>query len=536
MKFTLRPYQRTFCRKAMDAMEKGVDGQFFSKFLGIAATGAGKTIIGSALLEYTNRWGITPGKGLFLADTDELVFQTVDKIRACTNIIPDVEKAASRASKEADIVVGSIQSMSRRLEDYLKDHFRLVIADEAHLSLAPQWQRTLEYFREGGAFILGVTATPGRGDNQQLMDYYEHLVDEIPLKLLIEQRMLSPIVVQTEPLEIPIHSTVTDGDNENLAEELTPYYEAIIDSMEREAKDRRKILVFHTSIAASIHFTSLLRQRGHKAMHVDGTTSGRGEIIADFGKPEGIRILNNVQLLTKGYDGPMVDCIIILRPVKSRTAYTQMVGRGTRLYCPHGCTEWCEHADRKANMLLLDYLWEFADKGVMSPANLFSESPEQVADVYAGLRAGTGKQLDLMEMDSDKFAKREQALLEKLKRVTGKQGRRMDAMDFAAMLHQPDLIDYKPLAKWEAAPATDRQLAMLDKLGLSTGCRGEASQMIKVLAERMEDHRASPKQVKFLLEEGYGEAHRYSFSKASRLIDEIRAERTKDKTYANSRY
>lgn len=337
MIYTMRDYQTAFCRDSWVAMERGIDGQQFNAVLSTACTGAGKTIMATALVE---KWRERNKRSLFLADTDELCIQAVDKMRKAAGIIADLEKAESRASFLSDVVVGSIQTMAgaKRFERFRGDHFARIIADEAHLSLADNWQRVLNRFLDGGARLLGITATPERGDGKNLMDFYQHLAHEIPLRTLIDRRHLSPITVRTVPLQISITGKVGDGDNEIIGEELDAYTEAIISAMETHAAGRRAILIFHPSVDASKRFTARLQARGHAARHVDGKSPDREQIIAGFDRGD-FRILSNAQLLTKGYDASKIDCVIILRPTKSRTAYIQMVGRGTRLFCPHSCSE-----------------------------------------------------------------------------------------------------------------------------------------------------------------------------------------------------
>lgn len=520
MKFNLRAYQKRFCRSVVDAFDGKVAGQPFTKVLGLAATGAGKTIMASALIDY-----YTKKKGercLFLADTDELIDQSVQKLYKSAGIIASIEKAKDKASLHADTVVGSIQSMgiARRLSRFQPNHFDTVIADEAHLSMADNWQRVLKYFHEGGAKILGVTATPERGDKKSLMKFYEHLAADIPMAELIKARHLSPITVETVPLEIRITSKITEGENEDVAKELEAYYQAIIDAMDKHAAGRKKLLIFHPSVAASKRFTDLLLARGHAAKHVDGTSPDRAEIIEGFQRGN-FRTLNNCMMLTKGFDCPDIDCVIILRPTKGRTPYIQMAGRGTRLYCPHGCDGWCEHPDRKQDMLLLDFLWEFEGHDVMGPADLLTDAPEQRAAVAKALREG--KPLDLLETDEFITGEREMDLLEKLKRQAGKRGKKVDALSFAALMHTPELLDYEPVARWQREAPTSAQIQAFEYIGIdpaSVRDKGHAAQIMDIYQRQKAAGLASVKQLKILAENGI---HRpgIGFKEAGLLIDEI---------------
>ncbi len=521
----MRHYQTRVCQAIVNSFAGRVNDTAFTKVLATAATGAGKTVIASCLIE---GWTVKQKKKvLFLADTDELCDQSISKLYLSTGIIADLEKASSRASRMAMAVVASIQSMQGRLAGYPADHFGYVIADEAHMSMAAGWQKTLNYFHGGGARILGITATPERGDKQSLMRFYEHIAAEVPMAELIREKHLSPIVVETVPLEIRIESHIGSGDADNdaVGEELEAYYSAIIDAIEKHAADRKKFLIFHPSVAASKRFTSLLRQRGHTAAHVDGSSPDRAEIIEGFSLSR-FRFLNNCAMLTKGFDCPDIDCVIILSPTKSRTNYIQKAGRGTRLYCPHGCTEWCDHMDRKENCLILDFLWEFEDHDVMGPADLLTDAPQQKKELAKKLKEG-GK-LDLLGADAFVTGEREADLLAKLKRQSGKTGTRVDALQFAALLHQPGLLDYEPVSPWESQAISPAQGGLLEKLGLDPAGikdRGQASKIIDVMIRQETTGRASLKQIYHLTKAGVDNAAGLGFHEASRMLDKIFSKR-----------
>ncbi len=524
MKYTMRDYQSEWCRESWRALEHGVDGNVFTRVLGCAATGAGKTIMSTAMIE---KWKERGKRCLFIADTDELCGQAVDKMFKAAGIIADLEKAESRASRQSPVVVGSIQTMSgaNRIGRFEPNHFDRIIADEAHLSLADNWQRVLTRFNEGGARILGVTATPERGDGIPLMSFYEHLAAEIPLKTLIERRHLSPIMVRTAPIEITVTGKVNDGEMEDIGAQLTEYFDRIIDAMVVHAADRKAILVFHASCKTSRIFTERLQARGISARHVDGNSPDRREILAGFGRGD-FRVLNNAQLLIKGYDEPRVDCVIILRPTKSRTAFIQMVGRGTRLFCPHGCAEWCDHGGRKADMLLLDFLWQFPNMNVMGPACLMTDKKDQADAIAKKLREG-GSQ-DLLAVDEEAITEREEQLVSALKRAAKGRSMFLDARQFSAVLHQPELMDFEPTARWERNKVSQGQIDLLTKWGIdarTVNGRGHASKIIDAMLSRMKRNLATAKQVALLTKFGVPGAAGMTFKEASAALDQEFASR-----------
>lgn len=519
MRWGLRPYQKRWCRTITDCFKCGPEGEPMKRLLGEAATGAGKTIMGSALI-FERQKRPRPERCLFLCDTNELCDQALDKIRQSTGIIPDLEKASARASMHAQVVVGSIQTMAgpNRLARWPADHFGFVLADEAHMSMADTWQRVLKHF--GSADLLGVTATPERGDKRSLLKFYQHLAAKVSLKELIDEQMLSPIVVQTAQVVIPVTAKVGDtaGDDEAVAEDIRPYWHAVLDSIDKYASDRKRILIFHPSVKASQEFTAMAQDRGIAAAHVDGASPDRAEVIEGFQRGQ-FRMLNNAQLLTKGFDCPEIDCVIILRPTRSRGAYIQMVGRGTRLFCPHGCAGWCAHPDRKQDMLLLDFLWHFETHDVMGPADLVTDVPVQkkaVADKIA-----TDEPMDLFMVDEQVTDEREQRLIRAMKEAAKRRASRFDARALAAVFRQPELLDYEPMAEWEVKPVSPAQATILEKWNVdpeTVTSRGQASALIGIQGTRKEAGLCTVNQVVALSKFGV-DALQMTFEEAKAELD-----------------
>lgn len=521
--FKLRPYQREFCQKVTHGFQQGPDGQPLRRALGVAGTGAGKTIMASALI-FADHYHNPAAHSIFLADRDELVSQAADKIFQTTGIIADIEQGSSRASLESPIVVASIQTIARpeRLSRFPPGHFDFAIADEAHLSLAGNWQRALAHLDP--ARLLGITATPARLDKKLLLDYYEAEVANIGLFDLINLRALVPITVQTIGIEIDatgIKNFADGGESDEAAEAVEPYWDKIIDAWEEHAHDR-PTLIFHPSRKASRAFTERLRKRGHRAAHVDGNSPDRQEILQAFHDGK-IDILNNAQLLTTGYDEPRIACVINLRPTKSKTAYQQTVGRGTRLYCPvHRCNLYCDHETAKHDLLLLDFLWQFATLGVMRPADLIADSEEQKQAIQQRLEAGE-KQLNLADIDEQVTGEREQAMIRALKRANKKGPATYDARSVAAVCHIPAMLDYEPLAHWERQPPSEKQLAWLTKQGVdpeTITSRGQAKAIMDSLMDRYKAGTATLRQTVTLAKMGVDQAFTLTIQEAGEIIDQ----------------
>jgi len=513
-KFQLREYQKEFCRKTYDAFYKGLDGNDpVDTALSVAATGAGKTIMAAALAYSVIRH--RDKKVLFLADTDELVEQARDKMIDAAGLIPDIEKAQLRASRKADIVIGSIQTLSKkgRIAEWDPDHFGMVIADEAHLSMAKGWQRVLGHFKNGGAKILGITATPERGDGKNLLKFYESIPYEISLFDLINAGHLSPITVCSIPLEVDTSKIDKRLDEDEVDHAMTPYLDAIIDAWQEHASDR-KTLVFHPNIRMSKDFDKRLEERGIKSEHIDGTSKRRKQILEDYANNK-FDVLNNAILLTKGYDCPDIECVIVLRPTKSRVAYQQMVGRGTR------------NAPGKSDCLLLDFLYQFESLGVIRPAALAARGDEIEAAMQDQLNrfgSSTQKKLNLQDVMSECEIATKKALIEKLRQAGQNGAKTYDARTMAGILDQNELLEYRPRTKWEAQLPTEAQLETLQRVGinpLTVTTKGEASTIIAKIKERRIKNLATPRQVAFLQQRGHADAHKLTFFNASEKINAL---------------
>jgi len=509
MKYELFPDQKLWCRKTVDALTRGAAGQpAFDRVLSVAATGAGKTIMSSALAEWSVKTG--QGKVLFLADSDELVSQGIDKIYKSTGMIAGKEKAAERASRTRDVVVGSIQTLAQpaRLKTWPRDHFGLVIADEAHLSMADSWQRVLKHF--GPAKQVGVTATPERGDDRDLWDYWQHEAANISLYELIDLKRLSPIRVQTCPIDLDCRGIRSRGqglDEEELSHRIEPAFDAIIAAWKKYGEER-KTLWFLPGVAASKVFAEKLRQSGLTAEHVDGASPDRKQILKGYedGKFEH---LTNAQLLTKGYDCPDIGAVVILRPTKSRVAYQQMVGRGTRV------------CDRYEDMLLLDFLWDF-DRMMVRPADLIAKTKQQ-ADAIQERLTGAAEQMDIREAADLAHVDSVKKLIDRLINGDKRTARTYTAHQAAALLGEQQLLEYEPRAEWETEGPSSRQLEILKREGVqarTVKSKGQASQLIGEIGKRRAHGEADLKQVLELARLGVEQPHRWSSQAAKRAIAE----------------
>lgn len=510
----LRPYQQA----AREAVEAEWDmGR--KRTLLVLPTGTGKTIVFAAVAEDMARRG---RRGLVLAHRGELLDQAADKIVRATGMSCAVEKAESSSLGALNMVtVGSVQSLmqDKRLERFDRDRFSWVVVDEAHHCLSDSYQKVLQYFRS--ADVLGVTATPDRGDRKNLGAYFDSLAYEYTMPQAIRDGYLCPIEAQTIPLSIDISAVrQSNGDYSagELGTALDPYLEQIADEMLAAGCKDRRTVVFLPLIATSQKFAHLLRQRGFRAAEVNGQSADRAQVLADFDAGE-YDVLCNSMLLTEGWDCPAVDCIVVLRPTRVRSLYAQMVGRGTRLSPETG----------KQSLLLLDFLWHTSNHELVHPAHLMA-ADEATARCMTRRIEEAGGPVDLEEAEKaaqgDVVREREEALAQKLAEQRRKKRRLVDPLQFEMSIADADLAGYVPQFAWEMAPVTAKQAEALEKNGIfaeGVECTGKASLLLDRLRKRREAGLATAKQIRCLERYGFQHVGTWDSADASSMITRIAA-------------
>jgi superfamily II DNA or RNA helicase len=495
----LRPYQQHSINSVLTKWTE------FDRLLGVAPTGSGKTIKFAHIASHR----IGSGPVLILAHRDELLQQAADKINRAVGLVVDKEKAEQRAELESNIVLGSVQTLSRRtrLDRFPRSHFSTVIVDEAHRTLADSYLRILEHF--GGAKVLGVTATPDRGDKRDLAGFYEDIAFEFSLTEMIKAGWLCPIKIRTVPLQIDITEVgIRGGDysEEELAEALEPALQELAEAIKERIADR-KALIFLPLVRTSYQFADILHQHGLAAEAICGESTDRKEILDRFATGK-TQILCNAMLLTEGYDEPSIDCVICLRPTTIRSLYAQMVGRGTRIL------------PGKENLLLLDFLWLSREHNLVKPASLIAKDEEQQAEIEAQLSKADG---DLLQAESNAQAAREAALKLRLDRQRERDGSEVDPLKLANRWQAPDIIGYSPVFGWERRPLSEKQVAILQRNGVELALvqdRGHASVILSSLFAFKECEPASDRQKWFCHYHGHPNPWTLTKREAGRWIAE----------------
>ncbi len=506
----LRPYQKEAKEAVFEQWGNGT-----RKTLLVLPTGCGKTIVFAKITEECVSHG---DRVLILAHRGELLEQAADKIAKATGLKCATEKAEeSSLGSWYRITVGSVQSLMRttRLSRFPEDYFNTIIIDEAHHCISDSYQRILKYFPD--AKVLGVTATPDRGDMKNLGQVFESLAYEYTLPKAIKEGYLSPIKAVTIPLQVDLTGVgVQSGDFKagDLGTALDPYLHQIANEMVRYCRDR-KTVVFLPLVKTSKKFRDILIANGFRAAEVSGESQDRAEILEDYASGK-YNVLCNSMLLTEGWDCPDVDCIVVLRPTKVRSLYCQMVGRGTRL------------APGKDHLLLLDFLWHTERHELCHPAHLICESEEVAQKMTENLEKDAGCPVDIEEAEKnaseDVVAQREEALAQKLAEMKRRKRKLVDPLQFEMSIQAEDLAGYVPAFGWEMAPPSDKQKKTLEKLGImpdEIDNAGKASKLLERLDKRRQEGLTTPKQIRFLEERGFRHVGTWQFDTAKKLIDRI---------------
>lgn len=508
----LRPYQQ----EAKDAVLHEWDAGN-SRTLLVLPTGCGKTIVFAKISEECVRRG---KRVLILAHRGELLDQAADKILTATGLKCSVEKAEqSCLGQWFRITVGSVQSLQResRLSRFEPDYFDTIIIDEAHHAISDGYQRVLQYFNT--AQVLGVTATPDRGDMKNLGQVFDSLAYEYTLPKAIKEGYLTPIKAVTIPLQLDLSSVGTQsGDFKagDLDTALDPYLYQIATEMKKYCPER-KTVVFLPLIKTSQKFRDILNEAGFRAAEVNGNSEDRAEILADFDSGK-YNVLCNSMLLTEGWDCPSVDCVVVLRPTKVRSLYCQMVGRGTRL------------CDGKDHLLLLDFLWHTERHELCRPAHLICDNAEVAQKMTENMSEAAGCEMDIekaaAQASDDVVAQREGTLAKTLDSMKNRKLSLVDPLQYEMSIQAEDLVNYVPAFGWECAPPSDKQKQTLARFGISPDeieTAGKAKLLLDRLNKRRQEGLTTPKQIRVLERHGFQHVGTWQFDQASSMISRIKA-------------
>lgn len=329
-----RPYQSAAIAGARQAFRDGARSCVISM-----PTGTGKSLVFRSMADSAARKG---GRSLMVVHGRELVEQGARHMQASGHSV-SIEMDGHRPTKDAAITVASIDTISRRLPRFGPDDFDLVITDESHHAMAESYLKVYRHFnlptpddrtRRGKARHVGLTATPDRGDRQDIMQVFETVAYEYTIQQAIEDGWLVPIhqeMCVLDGLDLSkVRTTAGDLNAADLEELLMPLIEPMARAISEVAGPRRTLIYSPLCTLAELMAEALSRLDPQIATAtITAATKNRADLFGAF-IASSIPRLSSVGTLTEGVDLPAAEIIAVARPTKVRALYTQIVGRGLR--------------------------------------------------------------------------------------------------------------------------------------------------------------------------------------------------------------
>lgn len=490
---TLRYYQEN----AVQNIEH--DFNYFDKLLLIMATGTGKTTVFSELIK---KWiNLKQYPVLVIAHRGNLLDQAGERIYQFTKKVPSLEKAENVASLGSEVVLATVQTLKgSRLKRYPRNHFKRIIIDEAHRTSASSYIDILEYFQEYK--LLGVTATPDRSDKKNLGSQYEHITYQYSLLEGIRDEYLANIkgnIVKDFGIDLSGIRSINKNDfsQKELEEILVRYTEPIADALANEKIKDLRTIVFSTTVLSSKLISDRLNEIGIKSNYLSGSDDDlkRRRILSQFSSGE-ISHLVNCSLFTEGFDEPKINHVVIAVPTRSRVKYSQMVGRGTRL---------SDNNFKDGNGKQFIYLTEFTYTNT-------KHSLVTAYELFTGAEYDEHTQAEAIKNNSDKSE------IDYLDELEEAKAERFDFNRIVSRLRIYGLKEYDPFAICDAigvdiseesvfkkidfshleGRATDKQLAILDRDGISYPEYCSKAQAAKLISDAFNGSPATDKQ-KYIL-------------------------------------
>ena len=330
--FELRQHQKD----ALDCLEQmRTNGRTIA--LLTHAQGAGKTMVA---VTDAKRLG---SRTLFVAHRRELVTQAYDSLR-------DLWPEASAGLFMGDVrdyeehnIAASIQSITEHLEVFPPTAFTYLVIDEAHHAAAPTYKRLLSYFRP--KFVLGLTATPDRADEQSILEIFCECAHRLSLREAVERGELAPIRgyrVLTNVDLGRIRFNQIQYNRKDLEETVVvpPRDRLIVDTYLNHVPGR-KAVAFCVNVRHGEDLAELFRRSGVAARSVSGRMPrvDREKYLTAFHNGD-LRVLCACDILNEGWDRPDVEVLLMARPTLSKVIYMQQIRRhtqssGKRVPCCH---------------------------------------------------------------------------------------------------------------------------------------------------------------------------------------------------------
>lgn len=345
----LRDYQQHVIDKCLESLKGD------KRRIGVSlATGGGKTVIFANLIKQLSQQ--KSHRALVLVHRRELVLQaaqTIKKFMPHARIQLEMGKYVCQDVKNCDVIIASVQSLIRRLDNYDSNDIDLVIVDEAHHAVANSYLRILDHFKRHIP-VVGFSATFERADHKALSTVMDEIVYHKGILEMINDNWLCEGKFTTVKIDADLNSVErASGTDDFKLDQLSrvmniPEINGIVlKTYLHKSKEQpggfNSTLLFAVDIKHAKSLHHLFVSYGIEAECVTSETKARerDQIIESFKKGD-VKVLINCGIFTEGTDMPGVDCILLCRPTRSRTLLVQMIGRGLRL---HHSKDFCHIID-----------------------------------------------------------------------------------------------------------------------------------------------------------------------------------------------
>lgn len=319
----LRQYQTDILEGVREAFRDGK-----KRVLVVSPTGSGKTRLFARIAHDV---AAREKRVTVLTHRDFLHDQVCDALKD-EDVAHGIMKGGLRYTTRQPVVVASVFTLVKRLEHFPAPH--LIIPDECHHVLAGSWEKVAKAYPN--AYVLGVTATPVRQDGGGLGDFFDCMVEGPTTAELTVMGFLSPAVVYAPQVAPDLRGLRTRGgdfvpaevdaamDKPQITGDAVGHYERLANG--------KSAVAFCCSIRHAEDVAQEFRRRGHTAVCVTGKMDRwqQRQTFKDFADGK-IKIITAADLISEGFDAPMIECAILLRPTQSLGLYLQQVGRAIRI-------------------------------------------------------------------------------------------------------------------------------------------------------------------------------------------------------------
>jgi superfamily II DNA or RNA helicase len=316
--------QRKALKELMRNRSLGVN-----KSLIIAATGSGKTYL--AALDAKNfgakRLLFVVHRETILSDARN-TFENIFKVSRSYGFYTGNKKETN-----TDFIFATSIMISKHLEEFDPREFDYIIFDEVHHIVAECGMKIFSYFHP--EFLLGLTATPERMDNQDIFALFDN---NVSFEMRLKDALINNLVVPFHYYGIRDEFADYSAQNKTIiSKEITGKENVsfITSQIEKYRKkdEKLKCIAFCTSIQHAMSMSEELNKNGFNSAYLYGANDTGARIKAfnslqDDDDP--LEIICCVDILNEGVDIPQVNMILFLRPTESATIFLQQLGRGLR--------------------------------------------------------------------------------------------------------------------------------------------------------------------------------------------------------------